>query len=165
MSSASSLGWLASTATATIGGPAADLPESSKPLSAPPPLPSTPRPRYSYERYLLAATILEDAVVGCETVHSSGPQLVARYRFYRNVWLRRILQLCVVVILALALFERPNGTLGILLPLSVTIPIELACLAFFAFRLYQLRQISLRHVFWRDAKNVGLAVLLLVREK
>lgn len=120
-----------------------------------------PRP-FTYEQYVLAATLLEDAILGKDTVHSYEDKLVRAYRLYNNVWLSRLLQSAVALILFLAIIEPPNDNPRVVQPPAVTLPIELLCLMCFTVRLVHLRKITLPHVFWRDAKNVGLVLVLSV---
>ena len=115
------------------------------------------------EEYRLAATLAWDAQRGAGSVHSDDAALVRSYRLYHWRPLRLLLQCCVGAVLLLALFEQPNGSLGLLLPLGAALALELACLAVFAARLLHLRRISVPRVFWHDKKNIALLTVLLVR--
>jgi hypothetical protein len=66
------------------------------------------------------------------------------------------------VILLVALFERPNGSLQLDLPFGVTLAVEIVCIAVFAVRVAHLRRISIPKVFWHDKKNIVLVLVLAV---
>jgi two pore calcium channel protein 3 len=102
------------------------------------------------------ALLVRDALVGCASFFRDDQESIVKYKRYRSWPMQLLLNTGAAIIMLLAFFERPNGSLGLLLPTYVTMPVEVACLLLFLMRLHQLRSISTESTFWRDRKNVLL---------
>jgi hypothetical protein len=115
------------------------------------------------EQLDLCEVYLLDALAGRVPTVSSDPAAVKRYKAYhRHAW-RYAISFAVVFLLALALFEQPNGNLNTLAPWPATMVAELLIFAFLAWRMYQLRMILTSQIFWGDKKNLAVVGVIFVR--
>ena len=117
---------------------------------------STPSPLGDPFILTKAQILLSDAIEGRASYFYDSRSRIQLYLSYHRLWARLLLFAFIVLDLSLALFETPNGDLGLLWPLAASVSVELVCLAVFATRLIHMSMITPRLLFWRDRKNVIL---------
>ncbi|KAK2817555.1 hypothetical protein Q5P01_025746 [Channa striata] len=130
-------------------------------MSEPDKSPSVPEERAAKtkEDFDLAALYVSDAQYNRNIFFDTSPQAVRLYLLY-NHWLPRVLlYFFILVDLCLALFEEPAV---VLLPLWVTLLVELLCLLVFTLRLFHYARVIPRDKFWKDPKNICIIVILLL---
>ncbi|GFO10198.1 two pore calcium channel protein 1 [Plakobranchus ocellatus] len=113
------------------------------------------------ESLLIAATLIQDAKEGRNLVYILSEKTVRAYIVYNNKWLRWLLYFTIFLVLALALFEEPAVT-GLGLPYWGTMLMEFPCLVYFAVRMCHAMSFQQRDVFFKDAKNITIIVVLLL---
>ena len=81
------------------------------------------------------------------------------YRLYKRPGFVLGVYFCHLVLVSLALFERP-AVPGLALPYWATITAEFACITFFIFRFCHEMCFTRFKSFWRDTKHVTAAAIL-----
>ncbi|XP_033646539.1 two pore calcium channel protein 2-like isoform X1 [Asterias rubens] len=109
----------------------------------------------------LAATYIIDAVETRNYQFNTDPGSLRNYHLYNNRFMQYVLYFFVFVILMLAIFEEPAVN-GLSMPYWSTHVLELACLAYFVFRMRHHRSFTPRRIWWTDAKNIILVVAISV---
>jgi len=110
-----------------------------------------------------ASILLRDAQEGRPSFFYDTLWHLWWYQLYHTVWTQVVLYLCITLDLSLALFEEPNGNLGLLWPVAASASIEVVCLLVFTARVVHMRVITPPVLFWRDRKNVVLIFCIGVR--
>lgn len=113
-------------------------------------------PPLTQEQLQQASILLQDAQDGRASFVYDSPRHLWWYQLYHTAWVRVVLYFFITVDLSLALFEEPNGRLGLLWPVAVSASVELACLLVFTARVAHVRVITPPVLFWRDKKNILL---------
>ncbi|XP_022086007.1 two pore calcium channel protein 1-like [Acanthaster planci] len=109
----------------------------------------------------LAATYIIDAKHSRNYKFMTDPKSLKNYHLYNNTFMQLVLYLFIFLDLALALFEEPAvETLG--MPYWSTQLLELACIAYFIFRMVHHRSFTPRKIWWTDAKNIILVIAITI---
>uniref|UniRef100_A0A4W3J5U4 Two pore segment channel 3 n=1 Tax=Callorhinchus milii TaxID=7868 RepID=A0A4W3J5U4_CALMI len=107
----------------------------------------------------LAASYVSDAQYNRNIHFETSSQAIRLHKIYNHWAAQRVIYLFVLVDLLLALFEEPAVYL---LPIWVTLSMELVCLLTFVGRLAHFSKIIPTKVFWRDAKNICLIITIML---
>ncbi|KAJ8246465.1 hypothetical protein GJAV_G00268130 [Gymnothorax javanicus] len=105
----------------------------------------------------LAAVYVSDAQYNRNIVFDTSPQGIRLYVLYNHWGLLLLVYLLIIVNLGLAVFEEPAV---FPLPLWATLVVELICLTAFAGRLFHFARVTPRDLFWKDAKNICIMVII-----
>eukprot|EP00043_Microstomoeca_roanoka_P016778 m.173006 g.173006 ORF g.173006 m.173006 type:complete len:865 (+) comp16523_c0_seq7:147-2741(+) len=99
-----------------------------------------------------AVTLLSDALRSAPSFEIDDDLHFRSYALY-NAWgLKVMVDLVVVIHLALALVEEPNGSLNLKIPEAAALAIEAFCLIVYGLRTLHTYYLTPKDVFWRDAK-------------
>lgn len=107
----------------------------------------------------LAAVYVSDAQYNRNIFFDSTPQAVRLYLLYNHWGLQVLVYTFIVIDLSLAIFEDPAV---LLLPIWVTMVIELVCLLAFTARLVHYAKVIPRQKFWKDPKNICVIVIIVL---
>ncbi|KAI8787824.1 two pore calcium channel protein 1 [Biomphalaria glabrata] len=113
------------------------------------------------ETLLLAGTLILDAKGGRNLEYILREKYVRSYIWYNSFYLRWALYFCLAFNLSLALFEHP-AVPGASIPYWGTMIMELVCLCYFTFRLSHAFYFQYTKVFFKDAKNICVLVMILL---
>lgn len=127
-----------------------ELPEETLPNKEP-----------SADDFLLAATLIQDAVKGNSMVYLTDSKSIRSYKLYNHPGFTITLQLCIWGNLLLAVFEEP-AVEGVALPYWATMLIEGVFMLFFFCRLIHNYSFSGKKQFWRDPKNLIVVTTIIL---
>ncbi|KAM7289899.1 hypothetical protein ISCGN_030027 [Ixodes scapularis] len=108
---------------------------------------------------ILAGALVRDAMDSYHSDFQMTERAVRIYTMYHHWALQLLLYVFIMVHHLLAVFERPAVS-GWELPIWATMLVESCCLAFYTFRLVQAASFSRAEVFWKDAKNLVVMVVV-----
>lgn len=108
---------------------------------------------------VLAGALVRDAMDSYHSDFQMTERAVRIYTMYHHWALQLLLYVFIMVHHLLAVFERPAVS-GWELPIWATMLVESCCLAFYTFRLIQAASFSRAEVFWKDAKNLVVMVVV-----
>ncbi|KAM6972478.1 two pore segment channel 3 [Aplochiton taeniatus] len=107
----------------------------------------------------LAAVYVSDAQYSRNIFFDTTPQAVRLYLIYNHWALQVLVYVLILVLLSLALFEDPAV---LLLPIWVTMVMELFLLTAFSARMAHYATVIPRQRFWKDPKNICILATILL---
>ncbi|KAH9509193.1 hypothetical protein Btru_049330 [Bulinus truncatus] len=113
------------------------------------------------ETLLLAATLVLDAKGGRNLDYILGEKYVRSYIWYNSFYLRWCLYFCIAFNMCLAIFEYP-AVPNASIPYWGTMIMEIFCLCYFSFRLSHAFYFQYSKVFFKDAKNIVVLVVIVL---
>lgn len=117
----------------------------------------------STDDLLLSGHLLHSAITGITFYGRSDSQSLRMYAWYIDWRVRYVLYVFVCINLALPIFEAPNGSLGLMAPVWVTVTLDILCMIAFSARLIHMWYAWTAAKFWNDKKNWALMGMILVR--
>ncbi|XP_064622420.1 uncharacterized protein LOC135484707 [Lineus longissimus] len=110
---------------------------------------------------LLAATLIQDAMNGRNMDYKTDPRSIRSYVMYNSLVMRCLLYAAILLLLALALFEKPAVN-GLEAPYWVTMTVEGIITLVFLSRFLHAKHFDTGKNFWNDRKNITVVVCILL---